>query len=101
MTTNTSHLANPSLFKTLRYDPIKDFTPVARVGELPFALAVHPGLPARTIRGLIDYAKANPGKLSYATPNSTSLVASETIKDTMHDGQAVGLMWRTQSAYGL
>lgn len=80
MTTNTSHSANPSLFKSLRYDPIKDFTPIARVGELPFALAVHPGVPARTMSELISYAKANPGKLSYATPNSTSLVASETIK---------------------
>lgn len=80
MTTNTSHSANPSLFKSLKYDPIKDFTPVARVGELPFALAVHPGVPAKTLKELIDYAKANPGKLSYATPNSTSLVASETIK---------------------
>lgn len=80
MTTNTSHSANPSLFKTLRYDPIKDFTPIARAGEIPFALAVHPSVPARTLKELIDYAKANPGKLSYATPNSTSLVASETIK---------------------
>lgn len=80
MTTNTSHSANPSLFKTLRYDPIKDFTPIARVGELPFALAVHPGVPAKTMKELVAYAKANPGKLSYATPNSTSLVASETIK---------------------
>ena len=80
MTTNTSHSANPSLFKNLRYDPIKDFTPIARVGELPFALAVHPGVPAKTLKELIDYARANPGKLSYATPNSTSLVTTETIK---------------------
>jgi tripartite-type tricarboxylate transporter receptor subunit TctC len=80
MTTNTSHSANPSLFKDLRYDPIKDFTPIVRVGELPFALAVHPSVPARTMQELIDHAKANPGKLSYATPNSTSLVAMESIK---------------------
>ena len=80
MTTNTSHSANPSLFTALKYDPIKDFTPIARVGELPFALAVHPSVPARTLQEFIDYARVNPGKLSYATPNSTSLVASETIK---------------------
>ncbi|WP_326534994.1 Bug family tripartite tricarboxylate transporter substrate binding protein [Pseudorhodoferax sp.] len=80
MTTNTSHSANPALYKELRYDPIKDFTPIARVGELPFALAVHPSVPARTLAEFIAYAKANPGKLSYATPNSTSLVAMETIK---------------------
>ena len=81
MTTNTSHSANPWLVKNLKYDPIKDFTPIARVGELPFALAVHPGVPAKTMAELIAYAKANPGKISYATPNSTSLVASETLKD--------------------
>jgi tripartite-type tricarboxylate transporter receptor subunit TctC len=80
MTTNTSHSANPGLFKVLKYDPIKDFTPIARLGELPFALAVHPSVPAKTLTELINYARANPGKLSYATPNSTSLVASETIK---------------------
>ncbi len=80
MTTNTSHSANPSLVSNLKYDPVKDFTPVTRVGELPFALVVHPAVPARTLKELIDYAKLNPGKLSYATPNSTSLVASETIK---------------------
>jgi len=80
MTTNTSHSANPALYKNLKYDPIKDFTPVARVGELPFALAVHPSLPVKTLAELLDYARANPGKLSYATPNSTSLVAMESIK---------------------
>lgn len=80
MTTNTSHSANPALFTNLKYDPIQDFTPIARVGELPFALLVNPSFPAKSLKELIDYAKANPGKLSYATPNSTSLVASETIK---------------------
>ena len=80
MTTNTSHSANPSLYSNLKYDPIKDFTPIARVGELPFALAVHPAVPAKSLKELIDYGKSHPGKLSYATPNSTSLVASETIR---------------------
>ena len=80
MTTNTSHSANPSLVLNLKYDPIKDFTPIARVGELPFALAVNPAVPAKTLAELLDYARAHPGKLSYATPNSTSLVAMETIK---------------------
>jgi tripartite-type tricarboxylate transporter receptor subunit TctC len=81
MTTNTTHSANPSLYKALRYDPIKDFTPVIRTGELPFALAVNNELPVKSVKELIDYAKKNPGKLSYGTPNSTSLVASETLKN--------------------
>ncbi|WP_431276850.1 Bug family tripartite tricarboxylate transporter substrate binding protein [Variovorax ureilyticus] len=80
MTTNTSHSANPALFANLKYDPIKDFTPIARVGELPFAVLVDAKFPAKSMKELIDGAKASPGKLSYATPNSTSLVASETIR---------------------
>lgn len=80
MTTNTSHSANPGLYKNLKYDPIKDFTPIARIGELPFIVAVNNDVPAKTLQEFIDYAKVNKGKLSYATPNSTSLVASETIK---------------------
>jgi len=80
MTTNTSHSANPALFNNLKYDPIVDFTPVTRVGELPFALLVSAASPVKSLKELIEHAKANPGKLSYATPNSTSLVASETIK---------------------
>ena len=80
MTTNTSHSANPSLFQKLPYDPIADFTPIARIGELPFALVVNNDLPVKSMAELIAHARANPNKLSYATPNSTSLVASETIK---------------------
>ena len=80
MTTNTSHSANPSLFQKLPYDPIADFTPIARIGELPFALVVNNELPVKSMKELIAHARANPNKLSYATPNSTSLVASETIK---------------------
>lgn len=80
MSTNTSHSANPSLVLNLKYDPIKDFTPITRVGELPFALVVNKNDPAKTLKEWIDQAKLNPGKFSYATPNSTSLVASETIK---------------------
>lgn len=80
MSTNTSHSANPSLVLNLKYDPIKDFTPITRVGELPFALVVNKNDPAKTLKEWIDLVKLNPGKFSYATPNSTSLVASETIK---------------------
>jgi tripartite-type tricarboxylate transporter receptor subunit TctC len=79
MTTNTSHSANPWLFQNLKYDPIKDFTPIARVGELPFVLCVNNDLPIKNVQELIDFAKANPDKLSYGTPNSTSLVTTETI----------------------
>jgi tripartite-type tricarboxylate transporter receptor subunit TctC len=94
MTTNTSHSANPSLFRSLRYDPIKDFTPIVRTGELPFALVVSPKLPVGSVKELLDYAKANPGKIAYATPNSTSLVASETIK-VMAKVDIVGVQYKS------
>jgi tripartite-type tricarboxylate transporter receptor subunit TctC len=80
MTTNTTHSANPSLYKELRYDPVKDFTPIIFVGELPFALVVANDLPVKNLKEFMAYARANPGKISYATPNSTSLVGSETMR---------------------
>jgi len=79
LTTNTSHSANPFLFKKLSYDPIRDFTPVARTIFLPFILAVDPKLPVKSVQDLIGYAKANPGKVSYAYGNSTGQVAGATL----------------------
>lgn len=78
MTTNTTHSANPSLMKQIRYDPVKDFTPVSRMGNLPFMLVINPALPVKTLPELIAYAKANPG-LSYGSGNSTGIVAGATF----------------------
>ena len=72
--------ANPGLYKQLPYDPVKDLVPVTRFGVLPFLLVVNPKVPAKTVPELIDYAKKNPGKLAYATPNSATLVGMETFK---------------------
>lgn len=79
-TTNTSHSANPVLYTTLRYDPIKDFTPIVRTGQVPFILLVNPSLPVKSVAELIAYAKANPGKLSFAYPVSAAQVSAETLK---------------------
>lgn len=76
------NVINPGLYKSLPYDPIKDLVPVARIGLLPFLLVVHPDVPARTLAELIDYAKQNPGRLAYATPNAATLVGMETFKRT-------------------
>ena len=73
---------NPGLYKTLPYDPVRDLLPVARIGLLPFLLVVHPDVPVKTVPELIDYAKKNPGKLAYATPNAATLVGMETFKRT-------------------
>jgi tripartite-type tricarboxylate transporter receptor subunit TctC len=79
MTTNTTHAANPHLYRTLPYDPIRDFEPIARNGTLPFMLVVTASLPVDSTAQLIAYAKTHPGALAYAAANSTSLVCAETI----------------------
>jgi tripartite-type tricarboxylate transporter receptor subunit TctC len=78
VTTNTTHSANPSLMKQLTYDPVKDFTPIARTGNLPFMLVIHPDIPAKNVQELTAYGKANPGKLTYASGSSAAIVMGAT-----------------------
>ena len=64
----TSSLAiNPSLYKSLAYDPIKDLQPIVLLTNVPNALAVHSSVPVKNVRELVEYARANPGKLSYGS----------------------------------
>jgi tripartite-type tricarboxylate transporter receptor subunit TctC len=79
VTTNTTHSANPFLLKNLTYDPVKDFAPIARTGDLPFMLVVHPDVPAKSVAELIAYGKANPGKLTYASGSSSAIVSGATF----------------------
>jgi len=74
--TNTTHASNAFLFKELRYDPLKDFTPLARIGIYPFVFVVSGNLPIRTLDELLQYGTANPDKLSYAYGNSTGQIAA-------------------------
>ena len=84
MTTNSTHSANPHLYKSLPYDPTKDFEPIARVGTLAFMLVVHPDLPVGNTKELIAYAVAHPGELSYGTASTAALVGAETINAMGH-----------------
>jgi len=79
VTTNTTHSANPYLLKTLSYDPIKDFTPIARTGDLPFMLVINPDIPANSVPELIALAKKEPGKYSYASGSSSAIVSGATF----------------------
>src|ERR1700710_369131 len=79
VTTNTTHSANPYLLKIMSYDPIKDFTPIARTGDLPFMLVIHPDIPANSVAELIALAKKDPGKLSYASGSSSAIVSGATF----------------------
>lgn len=83
VTTNTSHAANPHLFKKLSYDPIKDFTPVANVMRIPVIIVVSPKLGVNTLQELVDYGKANPGKLSFGYGNSIGQVVGASFAKRM------------------
>ena len=58
---------NPSLYKKLPYDPDKAFAPISLVAELPLAMMVNPGVPAKTAQELVALAKSRPGQLSYSS----------------------------------
>ena len=85
------HVGNPSMFKDLAWDPVRDFSSVAMVAVSPHVIAVHPSVPARTLQELVALAKKEPGKLNYASPGSGSVphVGMELFKqqagiDVMH-----------------
>jgi tripartite-type tricarboxylate transporter receptor subunit TctC len=80
MGTNSPLSAAPFMMKNVSYDAVKDFAAVTRVGSFTLMLVVNPSVPARTVKELIDYAKANPGKLSFASANTSGIVAGETLK---------------------
>ena len=79
----TSHSTMATLEKgKLRYDILKDLTPIMIVGSVPLVVVVNPNLPVRTLKGLVDYAKANPDKLNYASsgPGAPQRMAAEIFR---------------------
>ena len=72
MATDATHTANSYLFKNFPYDPIKDFTPLTMGARNIIVLVALPSFPASNVRELIDYAKKNPGKLSYGSAGNGS-----------------------------
>jgi tripartite-type tricarboxylate transporter receptor subunit TctC len=66
----------PALKKSLPYNPATDFTPISDVGRFSIFLYTHPSVPAANLKELLDYARANPGKLNYATGNITGVASS-------------------------
>src|SRR5712691_1541198 len=78
-----AHAVNPWLYK-LPYDPIKAFTPVAILGSGPAVMSVHPDLPVKSVKDLVDLAKKEPGKLQYASAGIGSFqhLAAELFKLT-------------------
>ena len=81
---NGTHAVNVNLFKTIPFDPIKDFVPVAHIMEAEGLLVVNPAIKANSVREIIELARAQPGQLSYASGGlgTTSHLAGELFKST-------------------
>ena len=79
MGTNSPLSADPFIHRDLGYDSIKDFVPITRVGSFTLMLVVDPKLPIHSIKELVDYAKVNPGKLSFASGNTAGIVGGYTL----------------------
>jgi tripartite-type tricarboxylate transporter receptor subunit TctC len=73
---------NPSLYSKLPFDPVHDFAPVCMIAHVPLLLIVHPSLPVHSVKELIAFAKARPGKVNYASAGggSTTFLATELFK---------------------
>jgi tripartite-type tricarboxylate transporter receptor subunit TctC len=65
---STGFLINPTLFAKVSYDPVKDFAPISMVAASPNVVTVHPSVPAKTMKELVAFIKANPGKYGFAAP---------------------------------
>ena len=70
----TSHAINASLYKKMPFDPIKDFAPLTRVANVPNLLVANPAQPYKTVKELIAYAKANPGKVNFGSSGNGSSI---------------------------
>ncbi len=79
---SSSYVVNPSLYAKNPYDPYKDFAPVTLAAASPNILVVHPDVPAKTVKELVELLKANPGKYSVANPGvgTTPQLAAELFK---------------------
>jgi tripartite-type tricarboxylate transporter receptor subunit TctC len=61
------HVVNPLITKGVPFDPIRDFTPIIRIGNIPLILVIHPSIPVTSVKGLVALAKAKPGMLTFAS----------------------------------
>lgn len=68
---------NPIILKNINYDPMKDFTPIAMVGNFPLIVAAHPSVPARNLPELIALARAEPGKVNYSSAATAFQIITE------------------------
>lgn len=77
--TSTTHAANASLYRRLPYDPIRDFTPVSQLAEIPFVMLVHPSVQADTAAKFVALVRANPDKFAWGSGSSGSLIPGHAL----------------------
>jgi len=84
LTVNSAHVINPFLYKNAGFDPVKDFEPVTPMATVAYLLVVNPSFPAKSVKELIDLAKAKPGELQYASAGNGTLnhLLGEMLKTT-------------------
>jgi tripartite-type tricarboxylate transporter receptor subunit TctC len=80
--TSVSLTISPSIYKSLKFDPLRDFAPVTQVAAVPNVMVVHPSVPAKNLKELIQVARAHPGKLSFGSGGvgSSNHLANELFK---------------------
>ena len=94
ISTNTTHAANEHLFKKLPYDPVKDFAPITLLGTGGQIMVVNPKLPATTVKEFIEFARKQPGKLTFGSGSSSSRIAGELFQQ-MADVKLVHVPYRS------
>ncbi|CAN7347329.1 tripartite tricarboxylate transporter substrate binding protein [Bosea sp. LjRoot9] len=77
---SSTHAANPSMLKSIQYDPKADFAPISQLGLYPYFLIVNPEVPAKTVRDLVALARDKPGSLSFAYANAIGQLSGEMLK---------------------
>ncbi|HEY0336645.1 MAG TPA: tripartite tricarboxylate transporter substrate binding protein [Burkholderiales bacterium] len=97
-----THAINVTLYPSVGFDPVRDFTPITLIATLPLALVIHPAVPAKDVKELIAYAKAHPGQLNFASAGNGGpthlageLLKSSALIDIVHvpyKGNAAALL---------
>ena len=76
----STHGSNPGMFKKLPYDPVRNFEAVSLLGSFPLIIVSHPGLGANSVQDLVAYARANPGKMTFAYGTGSAQVLAELFR---------------------
>jgi tripartite-type tricarboxylate transporter receptor subunit TctC len=80
MGTNATHAMNPSLYSSIPFNPVRDFSPVILIGTLPLMLVAHPAISSSSVKEVLELARAKPGTLNFGISSTSSRVSTELLK---------------------